>query len=623
MTGIFGNKKRLFVVYAAITFVVLLIITQLLVYQRYSIGRAHDQADLEHELDEVRGRFQAILQHNISSAHTIAMLYQHDKSLAWFDSSSAKLLGLNKGLDMVQLHQGSVVKRVYPLKGNEGVLGVDAMIVPRFRKEAELTTKAGAVQFAGPYDMYARKDKAIAGRVSLFDQGKFAGRAVVVTSFTSIFKLIPEFRNQGRKFVFQLSKKNPLTGQEEHFFNGYTPRKGLRDSAFMPQGNWTIHAAYAEGYGNPMPLYLLALFGVLVSAMGAMFMYHRVDEVKRMEQAVGKKTHDLGERMKELTTIYQVNEILKDELQSVDIALSRVVNILPAGWQYPEACAARIVLENSVYATRNFTETTYKQQTPLKFTDGRTGHVEVVYLKKQPREDEGPFLKEERNLINSIAETIELFYNKKFHREKVTRSEGAMRSLIEAIPIGIVLCDKDYNILIVNSVAATRYAETMGKTIEVGDNFVEALMPDDREPVYEVFAKVMQTLESIEYEGCYALPHGQLHINITVAPVLRDGKSIGVCVAMSDITNRKLKEHEHKRIVEDLEKHLAAMEEFVQLVKDKAQTSLLDMTALAVRAKAEADEQSRTAILEKIDQSVQQMESVIESMEEELNKKKN
>ncbi len=622
MAGIFKKGKRAFVAYAAITFVVLLIITQLLVYQRYSINRAAERTDLEHELDEVRGRLGAILLHNISTANTVAMLYQHDRTFNWFDSTSPKLLALNEGLDMIQVYEVNVATHVYPLKGNEKVIGQDLMKIPRFKAEAELSDKTGQLAFAGPYDRLLTKDKAIAGRVRAYDHGRLAARIAVVSSFSSIFKLIPEFQNKGDKFVFRLGKKSPLTGQVEYFFDGYTPKAGWVDSVYMPVGAWTLYAAYHKGYESGNNVYLLSLFGILFSALGALFVYNRTHETLRLEHAIVKKTHDLDERMKELSTIYQANEILKDELQSVSIALSRVVNILPAGWQYPDVCAARIVIGDDVYATKNYEDTPHKLQALLSFADGRAGNVEVVYLKKMPREDEGPFLKEERELINSIAETIELFYNKKYHRERITRSEGILRSLIEATPVAIVLCDKDFNLMAVNSVMATRYIQMMGKSLEVGDNFIEALVPRDREEVYNVFTKVMEEHEPIEYEQNYVLPLGNLNINITVAPVMSGDTAIGVAVAMHDIANRKRREEEHHRMLESLTQHKAAMGEYMRLLTQKLREPLQAIEDQVSQATAEANEQKRKEIIEKLQQLVQRADKVVVSLDEVLTGKK-
>jgi PAS domain S-box-containing protein len=64
--------------------------------------------------------------------------------------------------------------------------------------------------------------------------------------------------------------------------------------------------------------------------------------------------HRLGERVKELTTLHSVNEILKDEQQSANEVFEKITKILPSGWQYPNLCAARIVFDGLEFCTTNY-----------------------------------------------------------------------------------------------------------------------------------------------------------------------------------------------------------------------------------------------------------------------------
>ena len=59
--------------------------------------------------------------------------------------------------------------------------------------------------------------------------------------------------------------------------------------------------------------------------------------------------HDLQERAKELNCLYRVDELLGREDSPVDEVLADVVRTLPAGWQFPDVCAARIILGSRVY----------------------------------------------------------------------------------------------------------------------------------------------------------------------------------------------------------------------------------------------------------------------------------
>ena len=118
-----------------------------------------------------------------------------------------------------------------------------------------------------------------------------------------------------------------------------------------------------------------------------------------------KLLYDNRERLKELKGINQTRAVLHST-ETLEEALQNICNHLPAAWQYPEYTAARIIYEDKIYTTSNFKETQWSQKQVFDTPDGKKGVIEVYYLKKFPDIYEGPFLKEERDLINNLANII-------------------------------------------------------------------------------------------------------------------------------------------------------------------------------------------------------------------------
>lgn len=119
-----------------------------------------------------------------------------------------------------------------------------------------------------------------------------------------------------------------------------------------------------------------------------------------------KKTHALDERIKELHCVYGVSKLADQYSYSLDKLLQKVTELIPPGWQYPPLTCARITVENEDFFTPNFKKTAWRQVAPIRADQKTVGTVEVYYLRKMPMQDEGPFLKEERSLINAIAEQL-------------------------------------------------------------------------------------------------------------------------------------------------------------------------------------------------------------------------
>jgi signal transduction histidine kinase len=93
--------------------------------------------------------------------------------------------------------------------------------------------------------------------------------------------------------------------------------------------------------------------------------------------------------------------------------LEEITALLPPAWQYPEVTGARVRLGEAECKTPNFRASRWSQRAEFIATDGRKGVVEVVYLTERPPAAEGPFLPEERKLINGVAEGLKAYWERK------------------------------------------------------------------------------------------------------------------------------------------------------------------------------------------------------------------
>ena len=115
---------------------------------------------------------------------------------------------------------------------------------------------------------------------------------------------------------------------------------------------------------------------------------------------------ELREREKELRCLYEVDEILNQQEFSIPELLKQVVHVIPRGWQYPDICQAKITYDRVDYCSTKCLESPWVLSADITSNDELLGSVKVSYIEKRPNLDDGPFLKEEVNLINGIARHI-------------------------------------------------------------------------------------------------------------------------------------------------------------------------------------------------------------------------
>ncbi len=158
-------------------------------------------------------------------------------------------------------------------------------------------------------------------------------------------------------------------------------------------------------------------------------------KIKKNISKIGSLSHDLTERVKELNCLYGISRLFEGGYSSMDEAMQAVVALIPPAWQYPDDTCARIKLNNAEYKTSNFEETEWKQSQDILVSARRYGTLEVYYLVEKPVSDEGPFLKEERNLIRVISERLGLIIereNAKNNLESLYVRERELREKLQS-----------------------------------------------------------------------------------------------------------------------------------------------------------------------------------------------
>ncbi len=138
--------------------------------------------------------------------------------------------------------------------------------------------------------------------------------------------------------------------------------------------------------------------------------YPLMVEFKNKTPEYNRLLHDQQERLKELSCINRTTAILK-EGKPIEESLQQIVLMLPAAWQYPEYTAARITYMDKTFESALFRETNWRMAQEFFTIDNQKGIIEIFYTTEFKDESEGPFLKEERDLIINIGSLLTGYIN--------------------------------------------------------------------------------------------------------------------------------------------------------------------------------------------------------------------
>ena len=173
---------------------------------------------------------------------------------------------------------------------------------------------------------------------------------------------------------------------------------------------------YASAHGQGSPVFL-----------GTVGIIRDITERKRAEDELERHRQHLQElveaRVKEQSCLYRLSGLLAGSFESVPAALQAAVAVIPSGWEHSDVACARVTVGDHCCATRPFEESQWRLAEDISIAGEVRGRVEVFYGEQRPEADEGPFLREERALLASIASML---------GQAVERQEAAAREALSA-----------------------------------------------------------------------------------------------------------------------------------------------------------------------------------------------
>ncbi|MEW6648003.1 MAG: PAS domain S-box protein [Pseudomonadota bacterium] len=147
------------------------------------------------------------------------------------------------------------------------------------------------------------------------------------------------------------------------------------------------------------------------------------------EERVQELAYQLQERLKESRCLYRVAQLAEETETPLPELLQRAVDYLPEAWQYPELTTARIRYQGREYLSSGFATGPAALAALIMVGPLEVGSVEVFYTQELPALDEGPFFKEERELIEAIADQLGQIIGLRIHQQTLTRLNRVLRTL--------------------------------------------------------------------------------------------------------------------------------------------------------------------------------------------------
>jgi two-component system cell cycle sensor histidine kinase/response regulator CckA len=264
-------------------------------------------------------------------------------------------------------------------------------------------------------------------------------------------------------------------------------------------------------------------------------------------RAISSVNHDLAERVKELTTLHRASETLQRGSSDMRETLADLAKLLPAAYQFSGAAAARVRLGGDEAATPDFEAGAPRQTSEFETSDGTRGTIEVAYVRAIPlKKGEATFLREEQDLIDTLADMLRSTYERSAANAALRESEAHLRELFETARDTIYQLSTDGVILSLNPA----FEKVTGWKREewLGERFTGLVHPDDLIKTLESYQSTLAGRETPLYEiRIRTKDDGYVNSEILAVPRIQNGATIGVLGIARDLTERRRLEDQIQR----------------------------------------------------------------------------
>jgi diguanylate cyclase (GGDEF)-like protein/PAS domain S-box-containing protein len=300
-----------------------------LVSQWDTHGMRHQRAIAEDRTEDHGHALQAQVDHALSATHALAaMVHQGKGRVDEFEFLAAGMLPFYTSISALTLAPGGVVAKVFPVAGNEGVVGIDILGDPQRRPAAALALHSRRPTLAGPLRL-RRGSTGFVGRLAVYLEPRegadtrFWGFVTVAMPLEALLQAAHLDQMATAGYAYELAHIDPATGEP-----GVIARSAqaplvdpvVRELA-VANGKWVLSVAPMSGWRSHPRMLLEALLVLLASGLVAWQTHTLLRQPLILRLEVSRRTAELAEANRRLEAGIAERGRVQDALGRLNRAL--------------------------------------------------------------------------------------------------------------------------------------------------------------------------------------------------------------------------------------------------------------------------------------------------------------
>jgi len=240
------------------------------------------------------------------------------------------------------------------------------------------------------------------------------------------------------------------------------------------------------------------------------------------------------QHIKQLDCFYGLSKLIEQPEISLEEIFQETVHLIRNAFQYPDSICVRITFEGINYKTDNFRKSELSQHTKIKVYGDEAGAIEVYYLGEKQENGKRPFLKEECDLLDAIAEQL----GRIAARTQTTEKLELLRNLIDRSNDCIFIMEPQWGRLLdTNDRACVSLGYEREELLNMAFKNIEQSIPDDsswHEQIEELKLK-----EDLVIQGQHKRKDGTTFFTETSLKLVSQKKEDFIIAIARNVSERK------------------------------------------------------------------------------------
>jgi PAS domain S-box-containing protein len=275
---------------------------------RYQVLIQHEEREAQEVLELIEQNIERTIQESYSAALTLALTVNDKGEVKNFNKIAESLHKNSDVVDVLELVPNGVIEYVYPLEGNESVLGYDILSDPKVNAEVVKAAELGNIYFAGPINL-KQGGQAVIGRLPITIADELWGYSAILIYLETLIEKSGIYQFPKDRYYFQLSKINPNTGMEE-FFLPVNDDVDLDSysSVNFPEGDWRLYTKRIDtdiAKASFLVIVIFSLVGGIVFGFVTTKFMQRPEELKDLLHQKSEQLLTSREKFKKNSELLQ------------------------------------------------------------------------------------------------------------------------------------------------------------------------------------------------------------------------------------------------------------------------------------------------------------------------------